>query len=252
MATQAEVLAHRETVGDLADLAAFEVREFLRSLGTEDPRRIAKAVREFLPAVAAAYTLASTTMAADWYEDLRTEAAVAAAFSAVILDAPDTDVLQDAIGYALVPLFSDVTAPADAAGNLERLAKEVVTGGDRQTIQANATRDKAAPRYARHASANACAFCRMLATRGAEYRSEETALRVVLDRPRNKRGIGEKYHNDCHCTAVPVWGSRSSYEEAPYVAGWREAYYDATKELGGAKDTKAILAHMRESMNLQH
>jgi hypothetical protein len=48
--------------------------------------------------------------------------------------------------------------------------------------------------------------------------------------------------------AVPVW---NAYEEAPYVAEWRQSYYSATEQLGGASDPKAILSLMRKSSGLR-
>lgn len=62
-------------------------------------------------------------------------------------------------------------------GTLQR----AVYDGARQTILDNATAEGA--RWARHASANACAFCALMASRGAVYTSEAAALRVTGRRP---------------------------------------------------------------------
>ena len=109
----------------------------------------------------------------------------------------------------------------------------MVSEGARDTVAESVDQDPAKPLFARHASANACAFCRLVATRGAVYRSAQSA------------GDGHKYHDHCHCVVVPVWDDR--YEPAPYVAGWESAYKSAYKAVGKA-DTKAILAHMRLSL----
>lgn len=247
MTTLSEVESHRRSIADLSTLAERDLRVFIGSLGVDGPRKIAAAAREYLPELSATYTLAASTLAADWYEDVRESAAIVTAYTATTLEPPETDALQGAIGYALVPLFSETVETGTATERLANLASGLVTAADRQTVESNAARDRSRPRFARHASANACAFCAMLATRGAEYRSEESALRVTLSRPRNKRKIGEKYHDDCHCTVVPVWDS-AGYEEAPYVSDWRDAYDTATKKLGGARDTKAILAEMRQTL----
>ncbi|ORA23409.1 hypothetical protein [Mycobacterium aquaticum] len=61
---------------------------------------------------------------------------------------------------------------------LQGSAMRAVFDGSRDTIIHNVDREKGA-RWARHASANACAFCRMLATRRAVYTSEAAATRVV-------------------------------------------------------------------------
>lgn len=269
MATLAEIRQHRQAIADLTLLAEHEIREFLRSLGVDDPHQIAQAVREFVPEVVAAYTAASSTLAADWYDDLRAEAAVGTMFTAAVLDEPDVDEIQAAIGYALTPIFSQEPMLDAASENLINLAGAVVTGADQQTMITNGRRDPSAVRFARHASANACAFCAMLTVSQAVYRSEASASVVVgrgtakrndgsrMDarrkgiRPRGTRALGEKFHDNCHCTVITVWpGSR--IEEAPYVADWREAYFDATDALGGASDTKAILSRMRETLGISH
>lgn len=251
MATLSEVRQHKQAVEDLVTLALRDLREFWRSLGLEDPRQIASAVRAFLPELTGAYALATSTLAADWYEDLRAETALTSAFTAAALEAPSPDEVQNELGYVLAPLFSggvaaDV-APGETFQHLTALVEDVVTTADRQTVRANMAVDRGRPRYARHASANACAFCALLATRGAEYTSEESAARVVLSSSRNRRSLGERYHDNCRCIAVPVWESKT-YEEAPYVANWREAYYDATAQVG-TKDLSAILSLMRQTLD---
>jgi hypothetical protein len=251
MPTLSEVEDHKQAVAALSTLALADLADFWQALDVAaDPKVVAQEVRSFTPELAAVYATATTTVAADWYDDLRTEAVAAVGFAASLLDPPSTDEIQDQLGYVLAPLFNGAApeiAPAETFGHLSSLIEDVVTTADRQTVRANMAADRESPRYARHASANACAFCAMLATRGAEYRTEESATRVVLDRRRNKRKIGEKYHDNCHCTVVPVWGSKT-YEEAPYVADWRDAYYAATAQVG-TKDLSKILSLMRQSLD---
>lgn len=64
--------------------------------------------------------------------------------------------------------------PADA---LRGSAMRAVFNGSRDTMIYNAIRESA--KWARYASANACSFCRVMATRGAVYTSEEAATSVV-------------------------------------------------------------------------
>ena len=157
----------------------------------------------------------------------------------------------------------------------------MVANAARDTITTAALADDGANGWARHASANACAFCAMLATRGAVYKTQAGALSVtgvnlggtdyrkmrrtgatregILRGSRattidqggrkgraTKRPLGERYHDHCHCVAIPVFGT---YEPAPYVAGWRQVYADSTvRRPGGAIDTKATLAEMRKAL----
>lgn len=247
MPTLAEMRSHQVALGDLVTLAQAELVKLWRALVGADPRDAAAEVRLFIADASAAYGLAAGGMAADWYDELRAAAGVSGAYLATTAGTPSPETVQATLGWGLAPLFPAPTDPylmgpepaPDFDAALSRLSgglQRLVAGADRSTILTNTRRDPTAVRFARHASANACAFCAVMATRGAVYRSEDTA--------------GDKYHTNCHCVAVPVWPGQE-VEEAPYVADWRNAYYDATKELGGARDLKAILAQMRETANLR-
>ena len=88
----------------------------------------------------------------------------------------------------------------------------------RDTVAVNADRERV--RFARYASANACPWCRVLATRGAVYRAADLAV---------------KGHDNCHCIAVPERGN-NKYVAPDYVAGWLEDYKAARGEVGGNLD----------------
>ena len=61
--------------------------------------------------------------------------------------------------------------------------------------------DRVAVGYARVPKPNACAFCIMLASRGAVY-SKDTVLKTT---GRSKFGAGKSYHPNCGCTMTPVF-----------------------------------------------
>ncbi|MFC4124929.1 VG15 protein [Nocardia rhizosphaerae] len=140
--------------------------------------------------------------------------------------------------------------PAEAteqqARVISRLAgttQRYVTSAARNTITHNATVE--GTRWLRHAQADACAFCRMLATRGPAYRTRETASEVgASGRIRGSRAAGESYHDDCSCVPVPVRAG-DTYEQPDYVAEWTDQYYLAVDIVGNAFNTRAILAEMR-------
>ncbi|WP_280473292.1 hypothetical protein [Nocardia asiatica] len=130
---------------------------------------------------------------------------------------------------------------------IERLSgatQRYVTTAARDTITENAEREGV--RWARHAQPDACAFCRLLATRGPDYLTKESAKRVVGRNglTRGKRKIGELYHDDCGCEPVPVRAG-DSYEPPAYVARWNTQYSDAYDE--GDGDFKSILRAMRQA-----
>lgn len=238
MTTLSEVEDHRSAVLSLATLAIRDLVQLWRSLDLDTPREVAEALREAMPELFAAYGLAAGTLGADFYDEMRAGAAVAGAYLATAAEVPGNDSAQALVGWGLAPLFQhDAGEPeSDVDAALSRLSaglQRAVAGTDRQTIITNTRRDPSAVRYVRHASANACAFCAVLATRQAVYRTEAV-----------------KFHTSCHCVAVPVWPG-DELEEPPYVADWREAYYDARERVSDPNDLKALLAVMRESTGLR-
>jgi len=259
-----------------------------------------EALQLAFPTVVDPFMAASGTLSAEWYASLDAAAAFAVETSPPIA----RDVLSANAGWALVQ--PDVLA--SLVGAVERQIFNV----SRETIISNVEREGV--KYARHASANACSFCRLLATRGAVYSSERAAVRVVgrgtdltlgerrmrassaglpfrprfpgqgaavdpgavslggnkrragkggkgrflaggSGQVRGERKLGEKYHDNCHCVAVPVRDG-DVYEPPDYVAEWEQDYFDAqdaakaagkTKGQFGAIDVDAVLNEMRKA-----
>lgn len=254
MATLTDVVAYQSSIRDLATLTIADLVAFWRTLDIEDAARSAEAIRDFLPDLLDSYVPLAAEAGAAFYDTERESAGVGGSFVAAPVGAVDVDRVQETISWGVAPLFRKLQGtdlhtgetfttdfpdpdPDLALSRLSGATQREVAGGARETVEDNVEKDPAKPRFARHASANACAFCALLASRGPVYRSAESA------------GAGRKYHNHCHCVAVPVWDGK--YEQAPYVAGWESAYKDASRAViksVGKADTKAILAHMRQSL----
>lgn len=107
---------------------------------------------------------------------------------------------------------------------LKGTATRAVFQTSADTVAGNAARERV--KWARHASANACGFCRLMATRGAVYKTKAAA--------------GGHYHDGCHCIAVP--DRDGTYAPAPYVAQWEQDYVQARK--GGARTPGQIASAM--------
>lgn len=233
MATLAEVEEHRAALEDVLTVATAQMLAEWPALPLDDPLALSGPLADLLAEVIDEFATISAALAADFYDDLRLEADLPDAYTPTLADLPPFPQVEASARWASTGAWVDeAKALSDSSAFMQRM----VANADRDTIDLNVARDPAAPRYARHASANACAFCALNATRGPVFRSEA--------------GAASKYHDHCRCIAVPVW-DRRGYEEAPYVADWREAYYAATKDLGGATDPKAILAHMRQGAGLR-
>lgn len=136
-------------------------------------RRAAQTDTEFatlmmaaFPQIAQAYAGIAGDLAADWYQ----AAAPALPYTPVTAP-PMVERWTQSARWAL---------GADGEAALTRMSgslQRAVFDGARDTTILN-TEFEPGARWARHASANACEFCRMLATRGAVYRTEHDAVRV--------------------------------------------------------------------------
>ena len=281
---------YRRAQAALSSRAVADLRKVWPALLTMRPDKTAEALALVLAEVTDKYGYASAALAAEWFEDLRDAAGAARSHSAWAAATPSTERLEVLARWGVGPLFGASPDPVTALSLVSGgLARQVLSVG-RDTLMESIASDPAGPTYARHASANACAFCAMLATRGPVYTSETNARRVTGERlggtdyrkarrldggvvtaerraeilagsrasTRARGGrkgrdttqaLGEKYHDDCRCTAVPVWpGER--YEEAPYVKKWRDAYANAPGSPGEAIDVKKTLSSMRGQLGI--
>lgn len=299
-----------EFQGLLTQLAAdlgVKIGRLLRTMDRLDQREARAFITEYYPALALPYMAAAGSLSAQYYNEQPT----LTAFLAQPVDLIPVERLAVSGRWALLQ-----RSPVQA---LVGSAQRAVMDQSRTTMLENLAVEYDVPvaevsvpgtRWARHASANACGFCRMLATRGPVYRSRVDATRVSgrsvdltiadkralmqgrgfiptsqLDkaavdealerrtrfaswkqarkqgkllgdlkvrRDRGIRALGDKYHDDCHCIAVPVRPG-GSYEPPEYVEQWERDYVDAvgaTREAGktrgdyGAIDVHAVAAHM--------
>jgi len=105
-----------------------------------------------------------------------------------------------------------------------RLARHAHAAG-RDAVVDTAEKEDSRVGWARVLSgAENCAWCTMLASRGPDYRSENSAL--FASGKRGKRRAGETYHDHCDCKAVLVrkgedWPGREQHELLEDL--WREA-----------------------------
>lgn len=264
MATQSQLREHRRAIADLSTLAFADIAELLRQIRNGDQAR--EALMDLLPMLTATYGAAAATLAADWYDDLRDDADASGRFTAIPAE-PVMDKTEPLARWAAGPMFTaepDVTATISrASGGLQR----IIADTDRDTIMASVQSDPAPTGYRRSASTSGCAFCKMLATRGATYNSAASASTVsgrgtALSSNQQRRlgrraegikgrgtqSVGSKYHDHCKCVAEPVWGDEP---EPAHVAEWRSAYDKAfqaviDKHPGEKNYTPYLLAEMRQ------
>lgn len=232
-------LAVPEFQGALAELArrlGVDVEKLLAAVGRLSPVEQFAFITEAYPELVFPYLSASAELTAQWYDE---QPSATSGFVAEPAELPPPEQLAANARWALL---QDATVTL-----LQGAATRALFGQSRATVLDNVDRERGA-RWARHASANACGFCRMLATRHTGpnttfYTSEEAATKVVgrYGKPRGAAKLGDKYHDHCHCVAVPVRPGQA-YEPAPYVAQWERDYAQARKD--GHADAASIAKAM--------
>lgn len=208
----------------LSDLAAVAIRDLVElwrraTLAEVD---FARFMVDAFMETAAAYAGVAADLSADWYEQSAPRLPYRAA--------PAVADLVPLAGSARWALGAEGDAALDRmSGSMQR----AVFNGARETTLLNVEREDGAM-WARHASANACEFCRMLATRLDAYTSRSSA--------------SFKSHDSCHCVAIEVRPGQE-YEPAPYVEEWQEQYNEARgnapRSDTGAVDPRDLLAQWR-------
>jgi hypothetical protein len=223
-------------------------------------------VRQAFPEVVTPFAATAADLAATWYDESPSPTNYIAKPGAL----PDPKQLESSADWALG------ADGREAVGRMQGTAQRAIFDSARDTIVSN-VESESGSKWVRYASANACAFCALMATREAIYVSEHSALRVVgrgkdfshnfnADGTRKAGGqaggvklrgtqkLGDKYHDDCHCVAVEVRpGGR--YEPPAHVRDWKRAYQDAFDAVpdGTPYDNKnsvlkAVLSNMRSDL----
>lgn len=190
---------------------------------------------EAVAAIVARYSEVSATLAADFYDGERNAAGVPGAFTVPLADPPPGEQVDSSMRWATKDLWPrdeavatvaqqeplDVrleAAMTKAAGATQKL----VADRGRATLRQAVKSDPQAVAYARAAALGACAFCRLMASRGAVYATAESAGRDA-----NALFTGDasvvKFHNDCHCAIVPVFRGQR-FELSPHAQEWDRLY----------------------------
>lgn len=179
----------------LGDDAEDQVRWMLRrSSGSWESRRLQ--LLDTLPDVVGFYSEGSAALAADFYDDARAGVAGAYVAAPVLLDR--TVQIRRGVAWASEPLSIDDDELA--AARFAKLMRSEMARPYRDTILTNQKQDPAAVGWTRISrGGKSCGFCRMLADRGAVYRKDTATFAA---------------HDDCMCTAAPVFKGGSVGPEA--------------------------------------
>lgn len=192
MPTLASIDAHRLANQAVVDLALADLAGFWASLDLGRPEAARDALLAYYPALSDEYGRVAATVAAQWYDAERAASVASGRFRAQVappmVKAAPYGTTRRLAGW----LWTDT--PAKALPGLDDKLSAYVLQPGRDTIANAAAADPAHARWARVTrGAETCDWCRMLAGRGAVYRSAADA------------GESSDWHGHCHCEAVPLW-----------------------------------------------
>lgn len=221
-AAAVDFAAHAQALQSvLADLGTVTVQQVVTLFRKySDAADFPKLLKQALPEIVQPHAQAAAEITAQWYEELNP----ASAFQATpVVDLP-VQRIDKSVDWALYAP-GQATPMDKTAGS----SKRMVSDASRDTVIANAADEGV--KWARYASANACAFCRLLATRGAVY---------------TEKGAAFKAHDHDRCIAVPERGG--TYTPPDYVDQWQKDYVAARRDVRKSRkpmSAKNILASIR-------
>lgn len=221
MPTRAEVELLRISQAELTARVRSELAS-LASRMTGSPAAIRDALLEIVPILVTEFGEVAATVSAEWFEEVY-------GARAVMARPIRAEFVERGVRYTAGHLFDgDPTATLAA---LDVKLDQWIKQAGRDTIARSADRHGLA--YARVPSGDkTCAFCLIMASRGAVY-----------DREWNAGGNGNAFHGACDCHIVAV----RSQDDLPEGYDPEELYdvYSASRDAAGSADIKDIAAAMR-------
>ena len=226
--TYNDIYKFSRTLQHISQEARSEFQKLLSEVDFSDWSIAANQLRTLIQGIVSRYGLASAEIGAQWYEYCR-KMNFDSRYTAIVGEVSRYSVSSD-VNAEIDKLFNGEVNEAELVSLLSGAVVDQVQKQARDTILSNlnaeyldaiARGDKSFASkcgYARVTTGDSCAFCIMLASRGFVYASERTATK-------SKRG--DKYHNHCHCVAVPFAKADSinGYEKTLYKH--KQMYHDA-------------------------
>ena len=210
-----------EQLGELNFLAQEELVALLRhfdDVGLSGDAALREVLRA-VPQIVEGYRPAAAEIAGVFYED--TQDLVFSSDAVASAGQVPAGQLQGSARWAVYSNSSDSTMETRLSGVMQRF----VLNGARLYAHEVMGRDEGTKRgWVRAAQPDACAFCRMLATRywyeEMDYASAEKAGLRSEYADKSVQVKGDRYHDHCRC--VPVL--RAKYTPPDYVHQWEHEY----------------------------
>lgn len=227
MVSQNDFDAYVESQRNVRKLALRDVSAWLTlSDGLSDQQMWDRAYTD-IPMIAQTYGDVSSTAAADFYQQSRDASVARGTYRSTLAPSQAADYVKTQLPWALNAPSSD-----QRLSRMQKIVDEASLQDGRNTIIRNAQRDPSRPRWARVPVGKTCAWCLMIASRGAVYRSADSA------------GAAKKFHNHCDCQPVATWDHGNDLPPS-YDEGHLYGLYDRARADAGSGDPKQIAAAFR-------
>lgn len=210
------------------------------------PSRLRTSVPDWIAAVHAVveqYAQASAALGAEFYDAQRAAAEVSGSFTVPLADPPPEARTEASLRWATKDVWErDPDAatvaqlePLDvrlvqAEKKAELVAQKLVADTGRDTVLGAVRQDRQATAWARSAALGACAFCKLLSSRGAVFAQDTVDFRA---------------HDGCHCGAIPVFRGQA-FEPSPQAREWARLYQEYAAGHSGsqlARFRRALAEH---------
>lgn len=241
MVDTAQLTEYKAGQDEIDRLVRRDVQQLWDGIGVVEPDRKRDLLMDLIPGLVVAFGPIAATLAAEFFEDTVGSAAV---LGAAVPDEAVTQSTRSVIGG----LWNG--SPGTARDRLTELVVRHTRQYGRSTIRASVEASGSSVRFARILSYSSkrgpCAWCRMLASRGAVYHSEITA------------GGLDHWHDTCRCDAVAVRspddfpGDVDGYAEIvvqPGTDAWvpKELYGEYAQVHDYLDDDRAVAKKMRDT-----
>jgi len=226
--TYSDIRRYSKMARDVSKSAREEFVRRASEIDYSDWDRAAQELRELCRAMVSLYGMAASTLGAQWYDYCR-RLAIGEGEPADALT-PNDGALSYDMERTIHGLYAGTTKPEEMAERMGATVEKHVHELSRNTVSAALQRDyeaqvargasertKSRYRWTRVTVGTSCAFCTMLASRGAVYLSRESAGGTP----------SHKFHDDCDCVVLPFAdsGDIRGYEQT--LDACSKAYYDA-------------------------
>lgn len=223
---------YRRAQRGLSRLLRRDVGRFWRLLNPAQPASFTDWL-DVMEEVVTQFGDTSVRLAAEFYDEQRMEAEVDEPFTVPMADPPQREQTETVLRWATHDVWElntetelqrdPVDVRLDAAEHrTEAATQKLVADQGRETIREAVREDRQAVGYARAAALGACAFCRLMASRGMVYKTADSAGLDANDKFSGDASVA-KFHDNCHCGIIPVFRGQR-FELSAHAREWDRLY----------------------------